>query len=496
MTNTTTAWHAHMSSLSMPSHRSSGTQRFAALVQSHATAQAAPTTRPTEEPRQHRSLKSEAVGTTLDTSFVGVPIALRQTSKTWLTVHDTCAKVKVRSDTDVDFNHRSMWVAHPASDDGDYNIVSLGCDGECKFLAAKADGTKVTLEDQDDGSGLQRWIFSQIGDSQFHIHLNGGKEDDAIFLGRSENQVKLFSKPDDTCEWTLSALEFCDSDDGKKASQASQSSSSSKSTTKSTPKSTTKSTTQVPSSAVEELSGAFTERDMDIILQLISLPENGHPKWHKNYGYIEFLGDGRGFTATLFGACSGTGDLYMIFDELDKLDHVSEACKELLKYKDKLKSKRGDDIKGIEPIKSIIKKLGDDPSWQRAVWKVYVKLYWRFALDFAAKQGSASKRPGPKLTSAGAKGFMVDTAINHGANMDSFKDILRRMPDDEIKDETAWLVAFADAREKLLKSGYQDLDTSKTGDRCKLWKELIRKNPTLKTPIEAYKGYWGSYNVA
>lgn len=77
-------------------------------------------------------------------------------------------------------------------------------------------------------------------------------------------------------------------------------------------------------------------------------------------------------------------------------------------------------------------------------------------------------------------------------------DIVKRMPSaaQTAKDELAWFRAFADAREKMLKSGYEDLDTSKTGDRCKLWKDLAAGgNTALETPFKAYKGYWGAYTI-
>ena len=239
----------------------------------------------------------------------------------------------------------------------------------------------------------------------------------------------------------------------------------------------------------------MTEKDVDVILQLISLPENSTPQWWTNYNYIEFLGDGRGFTVTLYGACSGTGDLAMIFDELAGISPRSAKCEELLAFRGALKKKRGDDITGIEPIKKIIRGLGEDSAWQQAVWKVYVKLYWRFALDWADKRGDGARRPGPVLRLPATRGFMVDTAINHGADFDSLMDVVKRMKDPRATDEVAWATDFAEARRKMLKSGYQDLDTSKSGDRCELWKPLFTGNPGLKPPFKAFKGYWGAYSI-
>lgn len=230
---------------------------------------------------------------------------------------------------------------------------------------------------------------------------------------------------------------------------------------------------------------------VDSVLQLISLPENGTPRWWKNYGYIEALGDGRGYTATLFGACSGTGDLAMIFEELKSINPKHP----LVDYLPTLKRKRGEDIDGLKPIVKLIQGANDDPQWREAVWRVYLDLYWKFAAEFAEKKGSCAMREGPVLALAISRGFMVDTAINHGANLESFKPILKKMTK-QPANEQDWLAEFISAREHLLKSGFQDLDTSGTGDRCKLWRRLLADNNlALSRPIIAYPGYWGRFTL-
>jgi hypothetical protein len=236
----------------------------------------------------------------------------------------------------------------------------------------------------------------------------------------------------------------------------------------------------------------LTDVQVDTILQLISLPENGQPNWWENYGYVEFLGDGRGYTATIFGACSGTGDLALILDQVAAIDPRHP----LAAFADPVRKKRGDDVDGIEGVQALIAAAGNDPVWQRAVWRVYVDMYWKFAARFADKTGDCASRPGPRLSLPVSRGFMVDTAINHGADLPSFQHILKRMPNANERDELRWLQSFIDTREKLLKSGYQSLDTSKTGDRCRLWTGLLKTgNHGLARPIEAYRGYWGTYKL-
>ncbi len=44
-------------------------------------------------------------------------------------------------------------------------------------------------------------------------------------------------------------------------------------------------------------------------MELVSSAENSTLAWRREYGYIEDIGDGRGYTAGLIGFCSGTGDM-------------------------------------------------------------------------------------------------------------------------------------------------------------------------------------------
>lgn len=441
-----TKWHAHLSAI--PENP---------VAVPNATVpigvKAAPNTRAanTSRPSTPRRLGD---GVTLD--FVDQPVTLRHEGKA-LTFG-----IRVTDAADI----ATAWMIRQ-SEKGVYALVALSCD--MQVVQADPTGRNVSLALRDADNPLQQWTFAPLGDMTYRLRV-AGKEDDKVFLGVDDDgSVRLFSKDNSRSVWNIGPVDACIPPKPKDA------------------------TTPVPSVAVKDIA-ELTEKQIDTVLQLVSLPENGHPRWYDNYGYIEFLGDGRGFTVTLYGACSGTGDLYMILEELSRIDGRSKACDELLKYAKVMKTKRGDDIRGIEPIKDIIPRLARDAAWQQAVWKVYIKLYWRFALDFAAKRGACARRPGPKLTTAAARGFMLDTAINHGADLDSFMKIVKRMTT-EPKDERDWVTAFADAREKMLRSGYEDLDTSKTGDRCRLWKGLFKDNPDLRVPIEAYKGYWGKYSV-
>ena len=254
---------------------------------------------------------------------------------------------------------------------------------------------------------------------------------------------------------------------------------------------TSPSDTHIPEEITAQLESiGYDELTADTILSLISLPENSTTSWWTNYNLAKCLGDLRGWTVSLFGACSGTGDLLMILEELRKINPNHKLCQ----YIKPMKKTIGDDITGLENLGKDIVCMGDDEEWQRAVWKIYIKLYWTFANDFASKTGSCDKRPGAKLTLPVTRGFVVDVAINHGPGMSSFTPILRKMRNKSELDELKWCLDFCEARRQLLKAGYQSLDTSGTGDRCILWSDIIKSgNVNLERPITCHPGYWGRY---
>ena len=487
-------WHAHLSAL--PLHELSAAGARAA--------------RPAAVPQVEGRALSETRAWTevFDPALLGRAVTIRPVLVQGVLSCSDCGGNVVDIWPADDGSGRQRWVLVDTDAPGEYNIVVYGgreCEAStCWYVGAAAEGKAVGLYPGDDGSGRQRWSFRQVGDATYAVRLAGGKKDDKVYLGIDEDtRVRLYAKVNGRPSmWNISPIPFCDADipedledledlEDPEDPEDPEDQPPEQPPEQQPPAADSK---HVPASAVDALKGSFTAAQLDVVMQLISLPENGHPKWYDTYGYIEFLGDGRGFTSTIFGACSGTGDLYMVFEELAKDPERSPACDKLLKYKKALKGKRGDDIEGIEGIKPLISKMGDDPAWRRAVWKVYVDLYWRQAVEWCGKKGQAARRPGPVLTLPASRGFMVDSYINHGS-YESMMYIVKRMKNAGSKDEAAWVRDFADARKKILKSGYEDLDTSKTGDRCELWKALLRDNPGLQLPIKAYEGYWGSYTL-
>ena len=50
----------------------------------------------------------------------------------------------------------------------------------------------------------------------------------------------------------------------------------------------------------------------EIAMELVSSAENSSLNWRAQYGYIEDIHDGRGYTAGIIGFCSGTGDMLVV----------------------------------------------------------------------------------------------------------------------------------------------------------------------------------------
>lgn len=260
----------------------------------------------------------------------------------------------------------------------------------------------------------------------------------------------------------------------------------------------------------------LTPEQVDTIMQLVSLPENGSTRWPLFYNYIEWGKDSslRGYTGTIFGATTGTGSMLEVWKELKTIqpDHPL-----VVKYMDAMEQAKGGDISGLEGLAHVggdptqavarysnwtpngrthldhiegdLATLVVDDAWRRAVWRAFLRLNWESAAHFCNKTGPCADRPGPVLKSPLAKGFLVDTSLNHGDcrwwnKSDTWTAIWDEM-DSHPSSELSWLKKFMKARRRVLRSGFQGLDWSKSGDRVTLWRSiLLDENIDLERPIE------------
>ena len=390
--------------------------------------------------------------------------------------------------------------------------VNLRTRGKATHNFLSVAGTLVDCWSGDDASGRQRWTFSPVPDSSTKYAIRMCEPGREWFLTARDGKVAV--APTAEHAWVVSpragggfdivvdgapAFGFLSAhDDGwdNGVDLWSSNDGSGRQTwyAESLP---TAPKTNVPSGAAARLAAAcgLSELQIDAIQSLVACPENSTTNWARAYGFAKFLGDGRGTTFGIVGFCSGTGDGVLV---LRKTAARDASCP-VSKYAGAMAKTRGEDRAGLGGFEAAAKSSADNAAYREAQWSVATDLYWQFAFDYCAKKGRSTGRPGPVMKSPLAIGAMYDAALNHGAEPSSFKKIEQGMANQGAGDEGRWIKDFMESRYKLLKSGYQDLDTSGTGARARIWQQLVNeKNWQLARPINVYSGagaYWGKQYI-
>jgi chitosanase len=214
----------------------------------------------------------------------------------------------------------------------------------------------------------------------------------------------------------------------------------------------------------------------DIAMQLVSSAENSSLDWKGQYGYIEDIGDGRGYTAGIIGFCSGTHDMLELVQYYTKI----KPNNALAQYLPALQKVDGTDSHaGLGAAYELAwKAAATDPLFQKAQNDERDRVYFSPAVAQAKADG---------LQALG-QFIYYDAMVMHGPGDDSesFGGI-RKAALNKAKtpaqggDETAYLNAFLDARSAVMKmeSAHEDTSRIDTAQR----KFLQAGNLTLKTPL-------------
>ncbi|KAJ3237350.1 hypothetical protein HDU81_009572 [Chytriomyces hyalinus] len=155
------------------------------------------------------------------------------------------------------------------------------------------------------------------------------------------------------------------------------------------------------------------------IMSLVWVAENsegnldGVVPWYKAYSYIQNIGDGRGFTTNIVGFCSGTGDLLVFLQNLQKIS----PCHPLTKYIPDVQLLFNGDLTGLEGFPQLVLAYGGgpngdgpiDPAYVEATWTILTSAgdggYWGAAMDYSRKL---------YLSLPISKGQLYDIALNSG----------------------------------------------------------------------------------
>lgn len=233
----------------------------------------------------------------------------------------------------------------------------------------------------------------------------------------------------------------------------------------------------VPATAAD---GDLAEpRKKDVAMQIVSSAENSSLDWRAQFGYIEDIGDGRGYTAGIIGFCSGTGDM------LELVEFYAETApgNVLAPYLDALRAVNGSDShQGLDGFPEAWRQAADDPGFQRAQEAERDRVYFDPAVGQAKDDG------------LGALGQFAyyDAIVMHGPGdqWPSFGGIRqaaldRTAPPAQGGDETAYLNAFLDARVSAMREEDAHSDTSRvdTAQRVFLDDANLALNPPLSWQV-------------
>jgi chitosanase len=228
----------------------------------------------------------------------------------------------------------------------------------------------------------------------------------------------------------------------------------------------------------------------EIAQKLVSSAENSTLDWRSQYGYIEDIGDGRGYTAGIIGFCTGTGDVYQLVQSYTRANPNNALAKYLPALKQL--TDRFEQTGENQPSHS-----GLDPNF-RHDWKLAAK-------DPVFRQTQDALRDqmyfAPAVTQARldhlstlGQFIYYDAYVKHGPGKDphSFGGIRtaamsQARPPSQGGDEAKYLTAFLMARKAVLLAEDPKQSTSRIDDMQLAF--VKQKNWNLDPPLR-----WTTYD--
>ena len=194
----------------------------------------------------------------------------------------------------------------------------------------------------------------------------------------------------------------------------------------------------------------------DWAMQIVCSAENSSLNWKAQFGYIEDIGDGRGYTAGIIGFCSGTGDMLGVVERYSTLAPRNLLAKFLpaLRAVDGTPSHKGLENAFVQAWKTSAR----DPLFQKAQTEVRDTVYFAPAVMQAKADG---------LRALG-QFIYYDAIVMHGGGDDALGfNAIRKNALKKVKtpaqdgNEAAYLNAFLDARIIAMKAEAAHSDTSR-----------------------------------
>ncbi|MGY0023293.1 chitosanase [Streptomyces sp. YJ-C3] len=214
----------------------------------------------------------------------------------------------------------------------------------------------------------------------------------------------------------------------------------------------------------------------ELAQQIVASAENSTLDWRGQYGYIEDIGDGQGYTAGIIGFCTGTHDLLTLVERYTEA-HPNNG---LARYLPALRKVDGSDShEGLDPgFTEAWKAEAKVAAFRRAEDEERDRVYFDPAVRLA------------KLDGLGTLGQFVyyDAMVFHGPGTGptgfyGLREAAIKEADTPSQGggEKAYLDIFLDLRRKAMKERKQDIDTSRVDTAQRQF--LYDGNLSLKTPL-------------
>ncbi|MGV9416727.1 chitosanase [Streptomyces sp. NPDC003674] len=233
--------------------------------------------------------------------------------------------------------------------------------------------------------------------------------------------------------------------------------------------------------------GLAAPAEKELAQRIVASAENSTLDWRGSYGYIEDIGDGRGYTAGIIGFCTGTHDLLTLVERYTRA-HPGNG---LASY-----------LPALRKVDGTGSHQGLDPGFT-AAWKAEAKLP-----AFRAAQEEERDRvyfdPAvrlAKLDGLGTLGQFVyyDAMVFHGpgTGRDGFYGLreraLRKAGSPSLGgSERVYLGAFLDVRREAMRSRSSAIDTTRVDTAQRRF--LREGNLELRTPL-TWQVYGETYRV-
>ncbi len=240
--------------------------------------------------------------------------------------------------------------------------------------------------------------------------------------------------------------------------------------------------------ATSNPAGLTAPREREIAMELVSSAEDSTLDWRREFGYIEDIGDGRGYTGGLIGFCSGTGDML----QLVRAYVAAKPRDPLAPFLPALRGVNGSaSHRGLgAPFVAAWHQAARDPLFRRQQLRELDRVYF----DPAVRRAKADD--------LGTLGQFIyyDALVMHGPGGDrsSFggiraRAIARARTPAEGGSEVTYLEAFLDVRRAQMETEAKHGDTSRIDDEQLRF--LREGNLALRPPL-IWHTYGDRYEIA